>query len=232
MANFWPVRPRPRTRAQWVLVGSALIAALAEGVRFVLPPWDRISNDHLAWAVISLRDIGLLVAVSCGLGISLRHFRETPQLRTAIVPAAIALVCLGYIFNCAIGLRVFNRFGDMIAQDKITQDHFKAQLAGGDLPRENQARLSKLYASNAYVHDGVIIPYITPRGDRRDYLPTQDDRDLRQLRLKTLRATELGRSGMIQGIVAWSASLLVGLVVGLGGRVGRLNTQQEREPDA
>jgi hypothetical protein len=203
----------PKVRGERLIIAALIIILITEAISTF---WhlDKLGADEkfhlLIFLVDSLQSFGFFLLVSSLITTGIRKMRSAWSSLKGIAMLLIGL-CL-----CAIPLLsvyMFKQFAREI--EELPKPHFdqmEAMMNKG--PLNSRIKLSKMYARDKYLYEGVTVYYITENGEQMRYVPTKEDIEFRNLKITTKQNLNNVNKSLPIVSLTWfgiaAASLLMG----------------------
>jgi len=125
---------------------------------------------------------GLVVGCSVSLIAALRATREAGSSRQSIALAATGAVLATVLCIGPLGVYAYQRatLRRVEAQLKEDREKLQARLKTANIPATHRARLWRLYASDVYHSDGIVVEIPNEEGEMATYQPTEPEVETRK----------------------------------------------------
>jgi hypothetical protein len=160
----------------------------------------------------SLQMVGSLLLIVSLITTGIRKMRRTWPTFIGIAMLLIGL-CL-----CAIPLlsvQMYKKIGRNLDEiQRPSFDKMEAMMKKSDLPANSRIKLSKMYAHEKYLYEGVIVSYVTETGEQTRYVPSKKDIEFRSLKSTTIKQwNDIGK-GLPIVFWTWAGIAVISLSVG------------------
>lgn len=161
----------------------------------------------------SLQNVGFLLLIVSLITTAIRKMR-----REGLSFTGIAMLLVGLVL-CAIPLLSVQMYREIDKSfDENRRPNFlkmENMMKKGDLPDKARCLLSKMYAQDKYLYDGVIVTYLTEDGKEIKYVPTKEDIEFNNLNSVTTQRWQKIAEGLPAFFWSWVGITVLSLMVGV-----------------
>jgi len=206
----------PKLRGERVIIVALLMILIAECIT-TLWHLEKLGADekfHLQkYLTDLLNSFGYLLLIVSLIITGIRTMRKKWPSYKGIAMTVIGL-CM-----CAIPLlsiQMYKKIGKNL--DELPKPNFemmKSKLDKGDLPLKSKIFLSKMYAHDKYLYEGVIVDYLSDSDVMTRYVPTKEDIELKKLKTETKEIWDYNNKRLHKVFWEWIAVIVIILLLGV-----------------
>ncbi len=129
----------------------------------------------------------------------------------------VAMLLIGLCL-CAIPLlsvQMYKKISKNI--EELPKPHFdkmEAIMKKADLPLDKRIKLSKMYAHDKYLYEGMTVNYITDSGKEARFVPTKEDIEFRNLKTSTMQGLKAISKSIPIITLTWIALPVISVLLG------------------
>lgn len=213
-------------KCEWFILAGILIAIVAsickdfwpitEPSAITLHTWERHRAQQQVWQ-FRLFDLvesfGVLVIVLSSLISGIRSFRKRGISAKAIAFTIIGLsICLINFYPLYVSHKISTSASNL---PKPNMELMRQALNKPDLSLSYKSKLSKQYARDRYLYDGIKEQYFTETGNSLIYEPTKEDEKFIESQSLARKMWDENKKRMPYTLYYWLIVTISGLLLGL-----------------
>jgi hypothetical protein len=216
----------PKYKGEWFIIAGLLIVIIASICKSFYPitepstitfeTWEKYKAQQQAWPFILfdyMESFGFLVLVISSLITGIRSFRKKGISVKAAAFIIIGLgICLINLYTIYISHGISTSVSNL---PKPNMELMRLTLSKPELPLTEKSKLSKQYARDRYLYDGIKEQYFTETGKTLIYEPTKDDDKFRESQLLAKKMWENNQKRMPYTLSYWLIVTIAGLLLGV-----------------
>ena len=205
----------PKVRGERLIIAALAMILIAEAIT-TFCHLEKSGTDGKFHFLVSFVDsllwLGSFLMIVSLISTGIRKMRRSwPSF------LGVAMLLIG-LFLCAIPLlsvQMYMKISKNI--EELPKPHFdkmEAIMKKADLPLDKRIKLSKMYAHDKYLYEGVTVKYITDNGEEARFVPTKEDIEFKNLKTSTLKSMKAVSKSIPTVTLTWIAIPVISVLLG------------------
>jgi hypothetical protein len=179
----------PKVRGERLIIAALAMILIVEAIT-TLCHLEKPGADgkFYFWVTLvdSLQSFGSFLLIVSLITTGIRKMRRS---RSSFLGIAMLLIGLCLCAIPLLSVQMYKKIRKNI--EELPKPHFdqmEAIMKKGDLPLDKRTKLSKMYAHDKYLYEGLTVNYLNDNGEEIRYIPTKEDIEFRNLNTTTIQS--------------------------------------------